>query len=82
MKPSIKLDTFTLQCKISKIKSLFKKGITVAKNYRPMSMLPLISKVIEKSIPDQTQDYHRRNELQDSYQSRFRANHSTDECLS
>ena len=53
---SIKLDTFPSQCKIAKIKPLFKKGIkTEAKNYRPISMLPLISKVIEKSIHDQTQ---------------------------
>ena len=44
--------------KIAKVKPLFKKGIdTEAKNYRPISLLPLISKVTEKSIHDQTQDY-------------------------
>ena len=53
---SIKLDTFLSQCKIIKIKSFFKKGIkTEAKNYRPISLLPLISKVIQKSIHNQTQ---------------------------
>ena len=80
---SIKLDTFPSQCKIAKIKPLFRKGIkTEAKNYRPICLLPLISKVIEKSIHDQTQDYLQRNELLYSYQSSFRANHSTDTCLS
>ena len=69
--------------KIAKVKPLFKKGInTEAKNYRPISLLPLISKVTEKSIHDQTQDYLQRSELLYSYQSGFRANHSTDTCLS
>ena len=46
---SIKLDTFPLKYKIAKIRPLFKKGIkTEAKNYRPISLLPLISNVTEK----------------------------------
>ena len=62
---------------------MFKKGIkTEAKNYRPISLLLLISKVIEKSIHEQTQDYLQRNELLYSYQSGFRASHSTDTCFS
>ena len=57
---------------------MFKKGIkTEAKDYRPLSVLPLISKVIEKSIHGQTQDYLQRNKLLHSYKSGFRANHST-----
>ena len=37
---------------------LFKKGFqTEAKNYIPVSLLPLISKAIEQSIHNQTQDY-------------------------
>ena len=60
-----------------------KKGIkTETKNYRPIPVLPLILKVIEKSIHDQMQDYLQRNELPYSYQSGFRANHSTDTGLS
>ena len=62
---------------------MFKKGIKIeAKNYRPIFLLLLISKVIEKSINDQTQDYLQRNELPYSYQSGFRANRSTDTSLS
>ena len=65
------------------MRPFFKKGITTeAKNYRPISLLPLISKMIEKPIHDQTQNYLQRNELLYSYQSGFRANHSTDTCLS
>ena len=62
---------------------MFEKGIkTEAKNYRRISLLSLISKVIEKSIHDQTQTYLQRIELLYSYQSCFRVNHSTDTCLS
>ena len=45
-------------------------------------LLYLISKVIEKLTHDQTQDYLQRNRLLYIYQSVFRANHSTDICLS
>ena len=68
--------------KFTKTKSLFKKRIkTKAKNYRPISLFPLISKVIKKSIHDQTQGYLQRNGLLYIYQSDFRANHFTNTCL-
>ena len=80
---SITLDTFPSQCKIAKTKLLFKKIIkSDAKKHRPISLLLLISKVVEKFIHDQTQDYLQRNKLLYSYQSGFRANHSTETCLS
>ena len=47
---------------------------TEAENYIPISLLPLISKVIEKSIHNQTQDFLQRNGLLYFYQSGFRAN--------
>ena len=79
---SIKLDTFSLKCKIAKIKLLFKKIIkTDAKNYGPIPLSPFnIRRNRQKQ--DQSQDYLQRNELLHSYQSDFRANHSTDTCLS
>ena len=59
---SIQLNTFPSQCKIVKIKLLFKKGIkTEDKNYKPISLLLLIWKVIKKSIHNQTQDYLPKN---------------------
>ena len=68
---------------ITKTKPLFIKGIkTEAINYRPISLLPSLLKVIEKSIHDQTQHYLQRNELLYSYQSGFRADQSTYTCLS
>ena len=80
---SIKFSVFPSQCKIAKIKPLFKKGKkTESKNYRPISLLPLISKIIEKAIHEQVQNYLQKNELLYVYQSGFRPNHSTDTCLS
>ena len=55
---SIKYYTFPNDCKIAKLKPLFKRGSkTDPKNYRPISLLPLISKIIEKNIHDQTQNF-------------------------
>ena len=78
----MKLVTFPSKCKIAKLIPLFKKGIKAeAKNDRHISLLPLISKVIEKSFHYQMQDYLQKNELVYIYQSGFRANHSRDKSL-
>ena len=79
---SIKLSTFPEECKIAKLKPLFKKGAkTDSKNYRPISLLPLVSKIIEKSIHFQIEDFLNKKKLIYMYQSGFRTNHSTDLCL-
>ena len=55
---SIKLSTFPEECKITKLKPKFKKGArTNLKTYRPVSLLPLVSKIIEKSIHFQIKDF-------------------------
>ena len=54
-----KLDTFPSKCKIAKLKPFFKKGIKI--EAKIIFLLLLISKVIEKSIHDQIQDYHQGN---------------------
>ena len=79
---SIKLGSFPDACKIAKLKPLFKKGSkTNPSNYRPISLLPLISKVIEKLIHEQTSTFLSKNEILYNYQSGFRKNHSTDSFL-
>ena len=80
---SISLSSFPDDCKIAKLKPLYKKETkTKPKNYRPISLLPLISKVIEKVIHNQTQNFLNKNRILCSYQSGFRKHYSTDTCLS
>ena len=53
---SINLSLFPSDCKIAKIKPLFKKGSnTDTKNYRPVSIFPIISKIIERVVKKQIQ---------------------------
>ena len=80
---SIKYSHFPTDCKIVKLKPLFKKGSrTAPKNYRPIPLLPLISKIIEKFIHDQMQKYLDDYNILYRYQSGFRKSYSTDSCLS
>jgi len=80
---SIRLSIFPEKCKIAKLKPLFKKGSkTEPKNYRPISLLPLISKIFEKVVHDQTQNFLKENNLLYNYQSGFRSSHSTAFALS
>ena len=51
-------------------------------NYRPISLLPLISKIFEKIVHDQMIDYLAQYNILYKYQSSFRTKHSTDLCLS
>ena len=80
---SISSSTFPNSCKMAKLKPIFKKGSkTDPQNYRPISLLPIISKVIEKVIHDQTNRFLTKNNILYKFQSGFRRNHSTDSCLS
>ena len=61
---SIKLNLFPRSCKIAKVKPLFKKGSkTDPKNYRPISLIPILSKAIERVIHDQTQELLSKNKI-------------------
>ena len=80
---SISLATFPDDCKQAKMKPLFKKGSKDdPKNYRPISLLLQISKVIENLVHEQVQEYLDKNKILYRYQSGFRPFHSTDTCLS
>ena len=69
--------------KVAKIKPLYKKGLkTDPKNLRPISLLPLISTIIERIIHDQTMNFLLDNNVLYKYQSSFRKFHSPDTCLS
>ena len=64
--------------KIAKVKPLFKRGDTAQlNNYRPISLLPTISKVFESVIYSQLYAYFNDNNLMSEQQYGFRAQHST-----
>ena len=74
---------FPNACKVAKLQPIFKKGKNVDPfNYRPMSLLPLTSKVIEKVVHNQTNEFLSDNKILCNYQSGFTANHLANLCLS
>ena len=80
---SITLGTFPDASKIAKVKPLFKKGSkTDLSICRPISLLPLLSRVFERLVLDQTEDFLSLNKVLYDYQFGLRKNHSTDACLS
>ena len=77
-KSCIDAEIFPNEWKIAKVTPLFKKGSKrELGNYRPISVLPLVSKIFEKIIYHQLYDYLQENSLLNTYQSGFRSMHST-----
>jgi len=70
---------FPSELKISKVKPLYKKGnMADISNYRPISLLPSISKIFEYVIFHQLFDYMINNNLLCFQQYGFRPGHSTE----
>lgn len=68
--------------KLAKIKPLHKKGETdIAGNYRPISLLPCLSKVAEKVIAKQLYDHMEMNNLLPECQYGFRRRKSTTHAI-
>ena len=68
--------------KHARITPIFKKNNKFdVGNYRPVSVLSIASKLLERAVNTQLQNYLSQNKLLFQYQSGFRGNHSTDSCL-
>ena len=65
-------------CPLLKKASLDKN---VLKNYRPVSNLPFLSKVLEKVIAERLDDYLAACNMRELYQSAYTAHHSTETAL-
>ena len=80
---SISQGVFPNACKVAKLKPIVEKGKKPdPSSYRPVSLLPSISKIIERVIHDQTNAFLVDEDMLYNYQSGFRGNHSTNLCLS
>ena len=70
---------FPDKLKLAKVIPIFKKGDnTTMNNYRPISILPTVSKVFERIIFDQTYEHFKANGLFYASQYGFQKNHCTE----
>ena len=66
------------------IKPLLKKenlDCNILKNYRPVSNLTFLSKVLERVVAKQLKEYMSNNNLQEPFQSAYKQYHSTESAL-
>ena len=78
---SIEKGCFPEKLKLAEVSPIFKKEDDLdKKNYRPVSVLPHVSKVFEKIMYHQINDYMNDRLLKQL--TGFRKNHSTKHCLS
>ena len=75
---SLSTGQFPDSCKLAVVSPIFKGGDANDPNdYRPISILPLVSKCIENCVNEQLTDYFESNKLLNIHQYGFRKNHST-----
>ena len=78
---SLTTGTIPIDWKIAKVSPLYKDGSrNEILNYRPISVLPVMGKILELIVHDQTMSLFCDNNLLDKNQAGFRAGHSTVSC--
>ena len=76
---SLSQGTVPSEWKYAKITPLYKKGMsTDMDNYRPISVLPVVSKVLERVVHHQLHSFLSEHKLLSPFQCGFRRNHSTE----
>ena len=79
---SLKQSKFPTQFKKAKVVPLHKSGDALnPKNYRPVAILPILSKLLERAVFIQMIDYFESNHLLHPNHHGFRANHNTTTAL-
>ena len=79
---SLETSIFPMLWKISRVAPIYKEGDKSEKsNYRPISVLPVISRLFERLVYDQLYKHLNSNNLLAKEQSGFRTLHSTLTCL-
>ena len=79
---SLKKGIFPEKMKIAKVSPIFKKGDkSILSNYRPISVLPCFSKILERIMFNRLYAYLAENNILFNKQFGFRAGHSTEHAL-
>ena len=79
---SIVLGQFPSEWKAARVIPVFKNGQrTMLDNYRPISILPVVSKLIERILYNQISEYLEKESILFEYQFGFRSCHSTTTTL-
>ena len=79
---SIETGIYPNQWKIAKVTALFKGGDSMdVNNYRPISVLSVMSKILERHVYDSLYSYLTKYNLLTPYQSGFRSGYSCESCL-
>ena len=79
---SLSSGVFPDEMKVAKVIPLFKGGDSqLIKNYRPVSVLSIFSKIYERIIYNRVLKFINNNDLLYKYQFGFRANYSTSMAL-
>ena len=79
---SLNSGTFPNLWKIAKVTPIYKSGIINApENYRPISVLPILSKVAERAVQTQLMEFLETNNLIDVGQYGYRKMRSTEEAV-
>ena len=81
---SLSSSTFPQQFKDAVVTPTLKKASLnpeILKNYRPVSNLPYISKIVEKAVSLQISSHLEKNDLSDIYQSAYKKQHSIETAL-
>lgn len=79
---SISSSTIPDDLKFARVRPLFKKNSRLdVGNYRPVSILSVISKILERAVYIQVEKYLVDNNVLYDMQSGFRGSYSTDTCL-
>jgi hypothetical protein len=79
---SLSTGVFPTLWKEAKVAPLHKCGdLSNTSNYRPISILPIASKIIERAVHKHIYSYVSRNNILNVHQSGFRPSHSTETAL-
>ena len=76
---SISTSTFPTNWKVARVTPIYKSGCANDEaNYRPISVLPILSRILEKAVYNQLKEYLEENNLLSQQQFGYRSKRSTE----